>query len=77
MVLTVIDSPDVWIPESTFPGFREFTTKFYAECWKSSEHILRALALGLGLPNEQFLLKYHDESRNELSLRHYLLSMNP
>jgi isopenicillin N synthase-like dioxygenase len=35
------------------------------------EHVLRALALRLGLPNGEFLLKYHDESRNDLGLRHY------
>jgi isopenicillin N synthase-like dioxygenase len=53
------------------PEFRTLTTKFYWECWRTSEAVLRALALGLGLPNEDYLFKFHTGHENELSLRHY------
>lgn len=36
-----------------------------------SQNVLRALAIGLGLKEEEFLLKLHALSENELSLRHY------
>jgi isopenicillin N synthase-like dioxygenase len=63
--------PNVWLPNSTLPGFQDFIKHFYAECWKTSQLVLRALALGLGLENEYFLLQFHDERENEVSLRHY------
>ncbi|KAK0125676.1 hypothetical protein ONS95_000320 [Cadophora gregata] len=65
------EQPNVWINESTLPGFREFSLKFHTECWKASELILRALALGLGLPSEESLLAFHGDIENELSYRHY------
>ncbi|KAL2075851.1 hypothetical protein VTL71DRAFT_794 [Oculimacula yallundae] len=63
--------PNVWIDESILPGFRAFSLKFHAECWRSSELILRALSLGLGLPSEDSLLNFHSSLENELSYRHY------
>ncbi|KAG4438374.1 hypothetical protein IFR05_006136 [Cadophora sp. M221] len=65
------EQPNIWINELTLPGFRDFALRFHAECWKASELILRALALGLGLPSEDSLLKFHSEIENELSYRHY------
>lgn len=64
--------PNTWPAESTIPGFRDFTTKFYWECWQTTQQILRALAIGLGLEDEEFLLKLHDGNSNQVSLRHYL-----
>lgn len=61
----------MWIPEDILPGFRKFTTEFHAECWEVGKNVLRALALGLGLPDEEFLMKFHAQRENELSLRHY------
>jgi len=65
------EQPNVWVEESVLPGFRDFALNFHAECWKASEIILRALALGLGLPSEDSLLKFHSDIENELSYRHY------
>jgi len=65
------NQPNIWIPDSTLPGFQDFALSFYAECWKTSQLVLRALALGLGLDDEAFLLKFHSEKENELSFRHY------
>jgi isopenicillin N synthase-like dioxygenase len=33
---------------------------------------LRALAIGLGLDDEEFFLKYHDGHGNQIALRHYM-----
>ena len=63
--------PNIWISESRLPGFQSFMESFYAECWKSAQLVLRALALGLELPSEDYLLNYHDEADNELTIRHY------
>jgi isopenicillin N synthase-like dioxygenase len=61
----------VWLPESTLPGFRAFTTNFYWECWTVAQQILRALALGLNLPDEDYLLRFHSGHNNQLRLLHY------
>ena len=65
------EQPNVWIPESILPGFQEFVKIFYAECWKTSQLVLRALSLGLGLQDENYLLKFHGEKENQVSFRHY------
>ena len=61
----------MWPPVDTLPNFQSLSTKFYWECWRTSQLVLKALALGLKLPNEDFLLKFHTGDDNELSLRHY------
>lgn len=63
--------PNVWLPESTLPGFREFTTKFYWECNKVAQSILGAMALGIGLDDPEFLVKMHSGHNNQLRLLHY------
>lgn len=65
------EQPNVWLPDQTLPGFREFTTSFYWECWKVSQAILRAMAIGIGLDDEDFLLKFHSGDNNQLRLLHY------
>lgn len=65
------EEANVWLPDPTLPGLRAFTTKFYWECWKTSQNILKALALGLGFNDENFLLKFHSGHDNELNLRYY------
>jgi isopenicillin N synthase-like dioxygenase len=44
---------------------------FHTECWNVAQNVLRALSIGLGLKDEEFLLKFHQQKENELSLRHY------
>ncbi|KAK5119842.1 hypothetical protein LTR85_007168 [Meristemomyces frigidus] len=63
--------PNVWLPESTLPGFKEFTTKFYWECNKVAQSLLRAMALGIGLDDPEYLIKYHTGHNNQLRLLHY------
>lgn len=63
--------PNVWLPEETLPGFRKFTTKFYWECNKVAQSILRAMALGIGLGDSDYLIKYHSGHNNQLRLLHY------
>ena len=63
--------PNIWLPESTLPGFRKFLTEFYWECWKTSQEVLRALALGLGLDNEEYFLPFHNGHADEMNVRYY------
>ena len=53
------------------PGFREFTTAFYWRCFDVAKELLRALALGLGLDDEEFFLRFHSGVNNQLRLLHY------
>jgi isopenicillin N synthase-like dioxygenase len=46
-------------------------TSFYWTCFSSAKHILRALALGIGLSDENHLLNYHSGDYNQLRLLHY------
>ena len=64
------EQPNVWIPQSMLPGFREFMTQFYWECSEVGGNILRAIALGLGLEEDQ-LAKFHSGHNNQLRLLHY------
>ncbi|KAI8629971.1 hypothetical protein F5Y19DRAFT_430449 [Xylariaceae sp. FL1651] len=63
--------PNVWLPEEVLPGFRAFTTRFYWRCFDVAKELLRALALGIGLDNEDFFLEFHSGVNNQLRLLHY------
>ncbi|KAL1988275.1 hypothetical protein VTN96DRAFT_250 [Rasamsonia emersonii] len=65
------DQPNQWIPDEVLPGFRAFMTKFYWECFAAASDILRALAVGIGLEDEDHLLKKHSGHNNQLRLLHY------
>ncbi|KAK4542266.1 hypothetical protein LTR36_006919 [Oleoguttula mirabilis] len=63
--------PNVWLPESTLPGFKDFTTRFYWECNKVAQSLLQAMTLGIGLDDAEYLIKYHSGHNNQLRLLHY------
>lgn len=64
------ETPNIWIPESTLPGFRKFFTRFFHMCYSVELGILRAIAVGMGL-EENSLLKYHQNGDNQIRLLHY------
>ncbi|PKY05197.1 Clavaminate synthase-like protein [Aspergillus campestris IBT 28561] len=64
--------PNQWIPDECLPGFRDSMTKFYWECQRVGDEILRALAVGLNLENESYLVEKHSGHNNQLRLLHYL-----
>ncbi|KAJ5679397.1 Oxoglutarate/iron-dependent dioxygenase [Penicillium macrosclerotiorum] len=63
--------PNQWIPEDSLPGFRSFMTRFYWEGYRIGSELLRALAVGLGLNDEDHLLQKHSGHNNQLRLLHY------
>ncbi|CAJ2502549.1 Uu.00g099430.m01.CDS01 [Anthostomella pinea] len=63
--------PNVWLPEEVLPGFRAFMTQFYSRCFDSAKELLRALAIGVGLEDEDFFLRFHSGVNNQLRLLHY------
>ncbi|KAL8955567.1 MAG: hypothetical protein Q9183_006594 [Haloplaca sp. 2 TL-2023] len=65
------DQPNVWLPEDVLPGFREFTTSFYWKSWENAKMILKALAIGVGLEDEDYFLRFHSGHENQLRLLHY------
>ncbi|KAJ2987143.1 hypothetical protein NUW58_g4667 [Xylaria curta] len=67
----LLQQPNVWLPEDVLPGFREFTTKFYWRCFDVAKELLRAIALGIGLDDEDFFLRFHSGVNNQLRLLHY------
>lgn len=61
---------NIWIPEESLPGFRSFFNEFYEVCYQLELHLLRAMALGMGL-NQDFFQKYHVRKDNQIRLLHY------
>ncbi|KAJ7027178.1 thymine dioxygenase [Mycena alexandri] len=61
---------NIWLPEGVFPGFEETCLDFFWLCHKVENNILRALAIGLALP-EDYFLQYHTVADNQLRLLHY------
>ncbi|KAE8315034.1 hypothetical protein BDV41DRAFT_532731 [Aspergillus transmontanensis] len=66
------EQPNQWIPDEALPGFRTFMIKFYWECWAVGEELLRALAIGLNLEDDSYLVDKHSGHGNQLRLLHYL-----
>ncbi|EJT68817.1 thymine dioxygenase [Gaeumannomyces tritici R3-111a-1] len=72
---------NVWPPEEAggrvdtdLAGFRAFMTRFYSDCSTVGRELMRALAMGVGLPpdEEARLLGSHtDGLNNQLRLLHY------
>jgi isopenicillin N synthase-like dioxygenase len=62
--------PNIWLPEGTLPGFKEACLDFYWTCYEVELTILRALALGLKLP-EDYFMALHKVADNQLRLLHY------
>jgi isopenicillin N synthase-like dioxygenase len=65
------DQPNQWLPDEVLPGFRTFMTRFYWDCFSVASDIMRALAVGIGLEDEDHLLKKHSGHNNQLRLLHY------
>lgn len=63
-------TPNIWTPESTLPGFRQFMTSFHSVCYSTALDLLRAIELGMDLPTG-FLRDYHRKQDNQLRLLHY------
>ncbi|KAI1390050.1 Clavaminate synthase-like protein [Hypoxylon trugodes] len=63
--------PNIWLPEDILPGYREFMTQFYWKCFEAAKELLRALAIGVGLEDEDFFLRFHSGKNSQLRLLHY------
>ncbi|KAF3762708.1 Clavaminate synthase-like protein [Cryphonectria parasitica EP155] len=68
---TLASQPNQWLPEEVLPGFREFTTGFYWCLFDTAKELLKAMAIGIGLDDESFFLRYHSGQNNQLRLLHY------
>nr|XP_036589604.1 flavonol synthase flavanone 3-hydroxylase [Colletotrichum truncatum]KAF6801609.1 flavonol synthase flavanone 3-hydroxylase [Colletotrichum truncatum] len=62
--------PNIWIPESSLPGFRSFFNEFYGVCYELELRLLRGMALGMGLDGGYFQ-GYHVNKDNQIRLLHY------
>lgn len=62
---------NVWLPEDILPGFKRFTTEFFWACNAAAQEILRAIAMGLGLEDVEYFVKFHSGDNNQLRLLHY------
>jgi isopenicillin N synthase-like dioxygenase len=65
------EQPNVWLPDGVLDDWRPVMTEFYWICFEAAKNVLRALALGIGLEDEDRLLKLHSGHYNQLRLLHY------
>lgn len=65
------DQPNQWLPEHVLPGFRSFMTDFYWDCHQTAMSIMSAMALGVGLEDENHFIATHPGHNNQLRLLHY------
>jgi len=65
------EQPNVWLPDPILPGFRKFMTEFYWTCDIASKEILKAIGLGMGLQDPEFMVRFHSGHNNQLRLLHY------
>ncbi|EIN10878.1 Clavaminate synthase-like protein [Punctularia strigosozonata HHB-11173 SS5] len=65
------EQPNIWLPEEVLPCFRSLTTDLYWKCFEIAKDILRLLARGLGLEDEDYFVKLHSGNYNQLRLLHY------
>jgi isopenicillin N synthase-like dioxygenase len=63
-------TPNIWFPEETLPGFRQFFVQFFETCYAVELELLKAIALGMGLP-AGFFHEYHTRKDNQVRLLHY------
>lgn len=63
--------PNVWLPSSVLPDFKPFMSSFYWDCHRAAEQIMSALALGIGLDDENYFRPSHPGHHNQLRLLHY------
>jgi isopenicillin N synthase-like dioxygenase len=64
---------NIWLPEATLPGFRDFSTRFFWELDKTARLILDALIAALRLPAAEAddVRALHTGHDNQLRLLHY------
>ncbi|KAI9058365.1 thymine dioxygenase [Trametes sanguinea] len=61
---------NIWLPEGVLPGFNEACQKFFWKCYNVEIAVLKAIAIGLGLP-EDYITKSHSGLDQSLRLLHY------
>ncbi|KAI0720496.1 thymine dioxygenase [Cerioporus squamosus] len=61
---------NIWLPEGVLPGFNEACQEFYWRCYEVEISILKAIAVGLGIP-EDHLAKSHSGRDQSMRLMHY------
>ena len=65
--------PNVWLPDATLPGYRDFALELYWNMHQAALRILDALCLALELSDEdrKHLIGLHTGQNNQLRLLHY------
>ncbi|RVX66188.1 hypothetical protein B0A52_10080 [Exophiala mesophila] len=65
-----IREPNMWPSEEVLPGFKDFSMKFFWTCNGAGLDVLRAIALGLDLP-ENFFADAHSDNDHLIRYHHY------
>ena len=65
--------PNIWVPEETLPGFRDFMTRFYWVLNKTARVILEGICQSLRLTaaEQEQIFQLHSGHNNQLRLLHY------
>jgi len=63
--------PNIWPPEQDIPGFRDHMEDFFEKCARLVDQVLKALAIALGLEEEDALSSKHSQQLFQLRLAYY------
>ncbi|KAK5989592.1 2-oxoglutarate-dependent dioxygenase lolO1 [Cladobotryum mycophilum] len=63
--------PNNWVPEEDLPGFRAFHERWFVECTKLAQSLLRCLGEVLKLEDKDLLCKQESKHDAHISLMHY------
>ncbi|TLS22134.1 uncharacterized protein PpBr36_09580 [Pyricularia pennisetigena] len=63
--------PNNYVPEEDLPGFRAFHEKWFVECTKLAQSLLKDCGDALGLKDPELFCKQHSMNDAHISLMHY------
>lgn len=66
-----LQGPNQWLPDDVLPGFRDTVSEWFAAMESLAERLMEILAVGLGLPADEFRRIFGDQSHSLMKLIHY------
>lgn len=66
-----IDGPNQWLPDDVLPGFRAGVLDFMSRMGSIANQLMRALALGLSLPEDTFHVRFGERPHSLTKLISY------
>jgi len=66
-----LDGPNQWLPEEVLPGFRALVGQFFTRLGAIADELMGVLAVGLGLPEDSFRVRFGERPLSFVKLISY------